>query len=80
MKYNRAFIVNNKSSEPFIQEILDNTGCEETEYWIVYSKESFHGDHDDTHFYFKDSRIETGTKLPLNCVELEFSEEDLRGE
>ena len=78
LKYNRAFIKNSPVSDPYVQEILMNTGCEETECWIIDSKESFHGEHDDKFFYFKDSRIETGTKLPLSCVELEYSKEDLK--
>lgn len=77
LPYNRAFIKNNQFSAPFLKEILDNTGSEETEYWIIDSKESFHGHHDDKFFYFKDSRIETGTKLPLEHVELEFTQEEL---
>lgn len=77
MKYNRAFILNNQESLPFIRDILENTGDEDLEYWVIDSKESFHGHYDDKFFYFKDSRIDTGTKLPLNCVELEFTEEEI---
>lgn len=75
-KYNRAFVTKD-ASNPFIKKILDATAQEDTEYWIIHSKESFHGEHDEKFFYFKDSRIETGTKLPLDCVELESTENDL---
>lgn len=77
LKYNRAFIPTKHLTCPPIVELLANTGNEELEYWIVDSKESFHGEHDDTYFYFKDSRIDAYTKLPLSCLELEFTQEEL---
>lgn len=77
MKYNRATIKLTPESRPVIQDIIDKSGVEDTEHWMIHSKESFHGEHDEKFFHFKDSRIETGTKLPLSCVELEFSEEEL---
>ena len=76
IRYNRAFVIVDKNA-PALSKILDNTGEVDVEYWLVYSKESFHGHHDKKYFYFKDSRIERHTKLPLDCVKLEFSEEEI---
>lgn len=77
MKYNRAFIVHNDISKPHIQYYIDTTGCEELEHWVIDSGESFHGEHDSEYFYFKDSRLDRGMKLPLNCVKLEFREDEV---
>lgn len=74
MKYNRAFIIRNEVSIP----LLDSVDTQEDSfYWLFESGESFHGNHDDEWFYFKDSRIPFGLILPLDCVRLEFSEDDL---
>lgn len=75
MKYNRAFILRNDHSIPILK---DFDVYDESEYWLFKSGESFHGEHDEKWFFFKDSRIPTGLKLPITCVELEFTEEDLK--
>jgi hypothetical protein len=75
-KYNRAFIKD--VTHPAVSEILENTGSEELEYWIMDSKESFHGEEDGKYFYFKDSRTDRGMKLPLECLDLEFYEEEIK--
>lgn len=80
-KYNRAFIKHNEQSSPLLEAMMKSSGMEDQhalEYWLYDSKESFHGDHDDQFFYFKDSRLDYGCKLPLACVELEFTEEDFK--
>lgn len=75
MKYNRAFIIRNEKSLPTLEEY--NNGEEEDEYWLFESGESFHGEYDDEFFYFKDLRLDGRLKLPLDCVELEFTEEEV---
>lgn len=77
MKKNRAFILHNDISKSYIQYYIDNTGSEELEFWVIHSGESFHGEHDSEHFYFKDSRIDRGMKLPLGAVKLEFGEGEI---
>lgn len=81
MKYNRAFIIRNEESIPLLKEVdlYENDEFEKFDpsYWLFESKESFHGEHDDKFFYFKDARIDWRLKLPLRCVELEFTEEEL---
>lgn len=72
MKYNRAFIIRNDKSLPILSFFDTN---EDSSYWLFESGESFHGAHDNSIFYFRDSRIPSGTYLPLDCVELEFGEE-----
>lgn len=74
MEYNRAFIIRNEESMPLLKAV--DLG-EDSSYWLFESGESFHGEHDGVHFYFKDSRIDKRLKLPLACVELEFSNEEL---
>lgn len=73
MKYNRAFIIRNEISMPLLK---DADGGEDDGYWLFDSGESFHGEHDDVNFHFKDSRIRYKLSLPLSCVTLEFTEED----
>lgn len=73
-KYNRAFIIRNEVSKPILSF---HDGGEDDNYWLFDSKESFHGENDETHFYFKDSRIPTGLVLSLDCVNLEFTEEEI---
>jgi hypothetical protein len=71
MKYNRAFIIHNETSIPLLTDV---DIYEDSHYWLFDSKESFHGLHDNENFYFKDSRIDGRLKLPLFCVQLEFTE------
>ena len=79
MKYNRAFLIRNKKSLPLLEEEarFDTTEDDSYKYWLLESSESFHGEHDNEYFYFKDSRISNKFRLPLDCVELEFTEEEL---
>lgn len=76
-RYNRAFIVRNETSLPLLHQA---DGGEDDGYWLFESKESFHGEEDGEFFFFKDSRIRSFLKLPINCVELEFSESELNQE
>lgn len=73
MTYNRAFIIRNSISLPLLREV---DLYEDSHEWLFESLESFHGEYDDKYFYFKDARIDKRLKLPLECVELEFTEED----
>jgi hypothetical protein len=75
MEYNRSFIIRNEISKPLLEQV---NGSDEDAQWLFESGESFHGEHDGKHFHFKDSRISRYLKLPLSCVTLEFSEEDLK--
>lgn len=80
LKYNRAFIKHNEQSSPLLEAMLKSSGMEDQdalEYWLIDSRESFHGKHDDQFFYFKDSRLDYDSKLPLACVELEFTDVEL---
>lgn len=77
MKYNRAEIIRNEESLPLLKAVdsyededMRNSG------WLFESKETFHGEHDDEYFYFMDARIDSRLKLPLNCVILEFEDEN----
>ncbi len=72
MKKNRAFIIRNNISIPLLKEV---DLYEDSNYWLFESGESFHGNHDDKFFYFKDSRLDKRLELPIDCVELEFSED-----
>lgn len=72
--YNRAFIIRNEVSKPIL-ELAD--GGENDGYWLFQSGESFHGEQDGKFFYFLDSRIRYKLKLPIECVRLEFSKEEL---
>ena len=74
MKYNRAFIIRNEESIPLLKNV---DVYEDSHEWLFHSKESFHGEEDGKMFYFKDSRINRMLKLPINCVELEFTDEEL---
>lgn len=74
MEYNRAVIIRNEISKPLLEKV---DGGEDSYYWLFTSQESFHGEHDGEFFHFKDSRISSRLKLPMSCVELEFSKEDL---
>lgn len=67
--YNRAKIIRNSKS---IHMLKLNSVNKEAQYWLLDSEETFHGVYDSKYFYFEDSRIPNGMKLPLNCVELEF--------
>lgn len=82
MKYNRAFIIKNEKTLPFLQEAvrLDTSEDNEAKHWLLESDESFHGEHDGEYFFFKDSRISSDFYLPIDCVELEFIEEDFEEE
>lgn len=73
-RYNRAVIIRNKTSLPILNNAI---GSDDDEYWLLTSQESFHGEEDGNFFYFKDSRIPGKMKLPLNCVDLEFSKEEI---
>lgn len=80
LRYNRAFIKHDENSSPLLEALLKSSGMEDQdalEYWLIDSRESFHGEYDSQFFYFKDSRLDYGCKLPLACVELEFTEEEL---
>jgi len=69
MKSNRAFIIRNEISIP----TLDSYDLyEDSHYWLFESKESFHGEYDESYFHFKDQRIDSRLILPIECVELEF--------
>jgi hypothetical protein len=74
MLYNRAVIIRNEISKPLLEKA---EGGEDDAYWLFDSMESFHGEHDDKFFHFKDSRIPSCLKLPMSCVELEFSKEEI---
>jgi hypothetical protein len=67
MKYDRAFIIRTAKSLPILTSAVED---DESAYWLLESSESFHGEYDDTSFYFNDSRIPLH-KFPLDCVELE---------
>lgn len=69
MVYNRAFIIRNETSIPLLQDCDQHT---DSHYWLFESYESFHGEHDTEYFYFKDQRLDSSLKLPIECVELEF--------
>lgn len=70
---NRAEIIRNDISIPLLK--MSDFG-EDDSHWLFDSKETFHGYHDGSFFYFKDSRIDPCLKLPLSCVELEFTEQE----
>lgn len=72
--YNRAFIIRNEKSIPLLSDV---DLYEDSHHWLFESGESFHGEYDQEYFYFKDSRIDSRLKLPLDCIELEFDEECL---
>ena len=74
MKYNRASIIRNETTEPILMGATKNG---DDYHWLIESQETFHGEHDDNYFYFKDSRIPGCLKLPMDCIELEFLDEDL---
>lgn len=73
MKPNRAFIIRSEKSMPLLEDVNLN---EDSAYWLFESGESFHGKEDAKFFYFRDVRIDSRLKLPLECVELEFSENE----
>jgi hypothetical protein len=71
VNYNRAFIIRNDKSLPLLKEV-DLT--EDSGHWLFDSGESFHGEYNEEYFYFKDSRIDSRLKLPIDCIRLEFTE------